>query len=321
MTEQYRDTTERDTASGGSGLGGPAGQPSAEGVSREQHDLSQTPGKFTDDSPVDAATGDPTTATAADDARPSPLSGDPATPTRGYAPDAPGVPSGMTGPPIAAEAAQAVPVPAQTGGLTPSTRTEPEPESGGGIAGAKEQVKQVAQETGAQARGLLDTTTRELTEQASTQQQRIAGTLHTLADDLATMRGGEGGDRMAGELLQQVSERAHQAADWLEHRQPGAILDEVRDYARRHPGTFLLGALAAGLVVGRLTRNIASSSGSSDGSPGDSVMIEHPTGPATRMVPERPATAAGLTGGPRTPDDLASTARIGGLEQESGVAR
>lgn len=49
MTQQYRDSTERDLTEGGSGLGGPQGQPSAEGVSHDQHDRAQPPGKFTDE--------------------------------------------------------------------------------------------------------------------------------------------------------------------------------------------------------------------------------------------------------------------------------
>ena len=50
-------------------------------------------------------------------------------------------------------------------------------------------------------------------------------------------------------------------------------LDEVRSFARRRPGTFLLAAAAAGLVAGRLTRGAVdekrdTSSGGSNGSAG-----------------------------------------------------
>ncbi|GAB3951736.1 hypothetical protein GCM10027614_54210 [Micromonospora vulcania] len=44
------------------------------------------------------------------------------------------------------------------------------------------------------------------------------------------------------------------------------MLDDVRTYARRHPGTFLAGAAVAGLLVGRLTRGLTASG--SDGSAG-----------------------------------------------------
>ncbi|WP_155368454.1 hypothetical protein [Catellatospora vulcania] len=49
MTQEYSDTTRRDAGQGGSGSGGPAGQPSAEGVEHVQHDLAQPPGKFAED--------------------------------------------------------------------------------------------------------------------------------------------------------------------------------------------------------------------------------------------------------------------------------
>lgn len=173
---------------------------------------------------------------------------------------------------------------------------------------AAEQVKQVAQETGSQVRGLVDTATQELRDQAGTQQQRIAGGLHTIADDLSSMCQGNGSDRMAGQLMQQVSDGAHRTADWLEHREPGRILDEVRDYARRHPGTFLLGALAAGLVVGRLTRNMASAQRGgprqatrSAGAPLQAALAEPGMG-------ARPARV--------TPDDLAYTSADGRHGQE-----
>ena len=39
-------------------------------------------------------------------------------------------------------------------------------------------------------------------------------------------------------------------------RDPGALLDEVRSFARRKPGTYLAIALGAGVLAGRLTRGL-----------------------------------------------------------------
>ncbi|MEK8109106.1 phage holin family protein [Micromonospora sp. M12] len=64
--------------------------------------------------------------------------------------------------------------------------------------------------------------------------------------------------------------RRQQAAGWLDEREPGEVLDEVRTYARRNPGTFLAGAAVAGLLVGRLTRGLtapASGNGQGGGHP------------------------------------------------------
>ncbi|GAA1624495.1 hypothetical protein ACFQY4_15475 [Catellatospora bangladeshensis] len=184
---------------------------------------------------------------------------------------------------------------------------------------ATEQAKHVAQETGSQMRNLAGSATDELRGQAATQQERVASGLRTLADDLSSMRTGNGSDRMAGELMQEVSSRAHRAADWLEHREPGQLLDEVRDYARRHPGTFLLGALAAGLVVGRLTRGIVAAGG--DGH--RDVHLPAPAVPVADARTGMPGTGTGLgaTTGHVTPDELAYSGGAGRYERESEVPR
>jgi hypothetical protein len=62
---------------------------------------------------------------------------------------------------------------------------------------------------------------------------------------------------MAVDLAREVSERVRSFGSHLEGREPGQLLDEARDFARRRPGTFLLGALAAGVVAGRLFRATA----------------------------------------------------------------
>ncbi|KZX21445.1 hypothetical protein [Rathayibacter tanaceti] len=43
-------------------------------------------------------------------------------------------------------------------------------------------------------------------------------------------------------------------AQWLEERDPSQLLDDVRSFARRRPGAFILIAAATGLVGGRLLR-------------------------------------------------------------------
>jgi hypothetical protein len=62
---------------------------------------------------------------------------------------------------------------------------------------------------------------------------------------------------MATNFAHEAAGRLHGAASWLEHRQPADLLDEVRNFARRRPGTFLLGAAVAGIAAGRLTRGLA----------------------------------------------------------------
>jgi len=42
----------------------------------------------------------------------------------------------------------------------------------------------------------------------------------------------------------------------LQNREPADLLEEVRSFARRKPGLFLLGAAAAGVLAGRLTSGV-----------------------------------------------------------------
>jgi hypothetical protein len=141
-------------------------------------------------------------------------------------------------------------------------------QAGGRVAQtAVDQGKEVVRETSAQARNLVNEATNELSYQASTQQKRAAEGLRALGSELRSMAGSSEQSGVASELVGQAASRAHQVADWLEQRQPGQVLDEVRSFARRRPGAFLAGALVAGVVVGRLTRNLASG-GSRDTSTG-----------------------------------------------------
>lgn len=63
-------------------------------------------------------------------------------------------------------------------------------------------------------------------------------------------------DGLAKDLAQQASQRVGTVAHWLEDREPGALVDELRRFARNRPGTFLAMAAGLGLVAGRMTRGV-----------------------------------------------------------------
>ncbi|WP_270365490.1 hypothetical protein [Microbacterium algeriense] len=123
---------------------------------------------------------------------------------------------------------------------------------------AKDEAATVVGEAKIQAKDLYAQTQRELKEQANTQQQRVAGGLRSLSDELGSMAANSSGSGIAGDLVQQVSGRLSSAASWLGDRDPGSVLTEVKRYARRKPGTFILAAAVVGVAVGRLTRALAS---------------------------------------------------------------
>ncbi|MDG4805717.1 hypothetical protein O7634_02960 [Micromonospora sp. WMMD1120] len=141
--------------------------------------------------------------------------------------------------------------------------------AGGAVAQtAKEQGAEVGREAARQARNLYGEARTQLASQTGEQQRKAAGGLRSLADEMRSMaeQGGQAGP--VTELARQAADRVHGVAGWLEAREPGDLITEVRDYARRNPGTFLVGAAVLGVLAGRLTRGIsAASDDSGNGSP------------------------------------------------------
>lgn len=137
--------------------------------------------------------------------------------------------------------------------------------AGGAVAQtAKEQGQEVVGEAKRQARNLYGEARTQLTSQTSQQQQRAAGGLRSLAEEMRSMAQ-HGSSGPVTELAHQAADRVQGVAGWLEQREPGDLLNEVKNYARRNPGTFLVGAALLGVVAGRLTRNIASAGDGTSG--------------------------------------------------------
>ncbi|MEV7606940.1 hypothetical protein AB0N65_16020 [Paenarthrobacter sp. NPDC089322] len=129
--------------------------------------------------------------------------------------------------------------------------------AGGVVDTAKTEASHVAQEVKLNARQLLHQTKGELTDQAATQQQRVAEGLRSISDELSTMANASNQGGVASDLVQQAAQRSSSIANWLENRDPGSLLDEVKGFARRKPGAFLLIAAGAGVLAGRLGRGMA----------------------------------------------------------------
>jgi hypothetical protein len=149
------------------------------------------------------------------------------------------------------------------------------------VAGVtKDQLHKVGSETKQQAKDLYRQTTSELSDQAASQQKRVASGIRTLGDELSSMADSSETQGVASDLAHQAASRAATVADWLEQRDPGALLGEVKSFARRKPGTFIAIAAIAGVVAGRLTRSvIAEAKDSSDtGSTGTTGSTGYTTG-------------------------------------------
>ncbi|MCR2817173.1 hypothetical protein [Microbacterium jiangjiandongii] len=159
----------------------------------------------------------------------------------------------------------------------------------------KGEASSVLGEAGTQAKQLYAQTQRELKEQASAQQQRLASGLRSVGSELESMSANGDQQGVAADLVRQAATRISGAASWLGDRDPGSVLNEVKSYARRKPGMFIAGAAIAGVVVGRLTRALAANA--SDDKAAQASMPAVPATPApvvvntTTPVPPAPVAA------------------------------
>ncbi|MGW3895567.1 hypothetical protein ACWD6L_10235 [Micromonospora profundi] len=160
-------------------------------------------------------------------------------------------------------------------------------QAGGQVAhAAAEQGGQVAAEARQQARHLTGEATNQLQEQARSQQQRAVDGLRGLGQGFHNMAERDGDSGLAGQAVRRAADAADRAAGWLDGWEPGEVLDDVRTYARQHPGTFLAGAAVAGLLVGRLTRGLT-------GGGGGVAMSSEPPPPQGETAGARPQPYSG----------------------------
>jgi uncharacterized protein YjbJ (UPF0337 family) len=160
-------------------------------------------------------------------------------------------------------AGQAAGAAQQAAGVTASTakdeaaRTASTAASAAGdVAGtAKQQAGQVAGEAVNQARQLADQARGEASAQLSTAADKLGDLIRSFATEIRDLSQGnaDSSGKVAG-LASQLAGQGERWADQVAELGPEGLLREVRSFAARKPGTFLLGALAAGVATGRLVR-------------------------------------------------------------------
>jgi hypothetical protein len=129
---------------------------------------------------------------------------------------------------------------------------------------AKGEVSNVASEAKYQARNLVDQTRSQLRGQVGNQQSQLASRLNSWASELGSMGAKSEDSGPMTDLAQEASRRVGEISHWLDNHEPADLLDEVKRFARRRPGTFLGLAAAAGVVAGRLTRGAVAANTSVD---------------------------------------------------------
>ncbi|MBW3615197.1 MAG: hypothetical protein KY439_07815 [Actinobacteria bacterium] len=172
-----------------------------------------------------------------------------------------------------------------------------------------EEASRVAGEAAAQGRNLVEDARSQLHEQASGQTERLSQTLRKLSDEARALSQGRAED--AGPVRDYVEQAASQlnlVASRIDERGFDGVVDDVRRFARRRPGAFLLGTALAGFAAGRLIK-AGRSGGDQAGQPVAALPPATPT-----MAPATPAVA------PATPASAPATPAVPAMPPASGVA-
>lgn len=155
---------------------------------------------------------------------------------------------------------------------------------------AKGQTQVVAGEARQQARQVVDQLRNRVGDQAQHQSRRAAQGIRQWADDLASMSEIAKPDSPVSGVVQQVADQGRRAADYLDQHGLTGVAQEVQSFARRRPGAFLVGAAAAGFLIGRIAK-VSGNSGSA-GSPGAGAAGPYGSGahtpPPAAAVPPTP---------------------------------
>jgi hypothetical protein len=163
---------------------------------------------------------------------------------------------------------------------------------------AGDEAQKVVAETKQQAQDLLQEARGLLSEQASTQRDRLVDVLGSMGDDLDRM-GSEAQSGLAGDLVHKAAEQVRGLSGRIDGREPTDLLEDLRRFARQRPGTFLAGSLVAGLVAGRLARGAQRAHQEAPSTPG--VPAQRSAGTTAPAAPVAPAPVAPTAAAPATP--------------------
>jgi hypothetical protein len=164
----------------------------------------------------------------------------------------------------------------------------------------QDEVRQVVRGAHDQARRLVGDTRHELRSQANAQVDRLAQGLNDVSRQLRSM-GEKVEPGAVSDMAREAAVRTQQISERLRGGGIDDVLSQLRNAGRNRPGIFLLGAFGAGLVAGRVVRNLArepGGDGSSDlsttgggGTPNRSIETRYQDSTATGATPATPAPA------------------------------
>lgn len=143
-----------------------------------------------------------------------------------------------------------------TGG-TKSTGETVKEEAGRLTEDVKHQAGRVADEARQQGRELMDETKVRLREEADRQAGRTASGLKSMSSELRSMADhAEQPTSGVATWVRRGAEEIDSFANRLDRDGIDGVARDVSDFARRNPTAFLLTTFGAGLLVGRLMKNV-----------------------------------------------------------------
>lgn len=160
------------------------------------------------------------------------------------------------------------------------------------------EARSVAADARDQATQVVGTAQQQLRSQASEQADRLAQTLKDVSRQLTQMvERSDEPDAGVVRLLRGAADQAGQTAGRLDDGGLDRLVADVSSFARRRPGVFLLGGLAAGVAAGRLLRNVDTSELTQAAKEGAQPDDTSSTGGSTPTPTSGTVSAAGGTAG------------------------
>lgn len=135
-------------------------------------------------------------------------------------------------------------------------------------AEAADRAKETFAEAKVQVSDLWQQSRTELSEGAGVQLQRLSTGARSIADELSSMASASDEPGIASDVARRASGYLSTASEWLENRGPEEVLSDVKQFARRSPGTFIAIAAGLGLVAGRVTRSLRADAADTSASTG-----------------------------------------------------
>lgn len=120
---------------------------------------------------------------------------------------------------------------------------------------ATDEAKHVAREAADQAHRVSTDVKQRARDEIDRQHRNVTDRVGAFAEELYAMAGQQP-ETPARELVRALAVRSSAFAEYLDKHGPEAVLHEVQEFARRHPARFIAAAVAAGFVVGRVSKGL-----------------------------------------------------------------